>query len=612
MLDGLRGLALAAVLLYHVAPDTFPGGFLGVEVFFVLSAYLLTSLLLDERRRTGAISRWAFGVRRFRRLAPGLLAFLVGLVLVVPIVAGEDAHRLQGDVLSSAAGLTNWHLIQDGSSYFSQIGRPSFVRHVWSLAVEIQFYVLCPFLVVWLTRRKVTTRVWVLGAGVAASSLALGLLYASPDPSRGYFGTDARIGAMVSGVLLAVVLDRWPAAGRRRSDRIALLGLAGLAVAVLTVDQRARLLYPLGFLATQAAAAAAIVAGHSAGRVRTLLERRQLRWLGVRSYGIYLWHWPLVVILRPGIDVSWARWQAAVVSITGACLLGALSYRWIERPLMKRRSRADQERMPEPVVRPRRWPARVAVLGAAACIAALTVRLPTTDPIAASLRAGEKLLAEQAQPVSASAAAPADGEVSPGGFLLVGTPPPVDPPPTAAPAPAAAAVPPPTPAPPPLTVTALGDSVMLGAAPALHARLGPPGYIDAQQNRSFGASVALTRQLREQGRLGQVVVIHLGNNGPVHDNEVDALMAQLVDVPRVLFVTVRVNRQWQGQSNAALAAGDARYPKITLVDWLTYSEGHRDWFQSDGTHLKGPGSAAYADLVAANLVAPPPRNTGVR
>src|SRR4051812_17493413 len=205
-LDGLRGLALVAVLAYHTAPDLFPGGFLGVDIFFVLSGFLLTTLLLGEFAKAGAIDRLAYAVRRVRRIAPALLMLLTALVVFVPILAPGAPHRLPGDIVSSVLGVTNWHLIRDGSSYFAQAGRPSFVRHLWSIAIEIQFYVLCPFLVGWLARRRPKVAIGALVAGIAASATLMGLLYSWPDPSRAYFGTDTRIHALLMGCLVAVVL----------------------------------------------------------------------------------------------------------------------------------------------------------------------------------------------------------------------------------------------------------------------------------------------------------------------------------------------------------------------------------------------------------------------
>ena len=204
-LDGLRGLALVAVLAYHAVPGLAPGGYLGVDIFFVLSGFLLTTLLLGEHEFTGAIDRMAYAVRRVRRIAPALLVLLAALVVIVPIAAPADAHRLPGDIVSSLLGL-----IGDGSSYFAQVGRPSFVRHLWSIAVEIQFYVLCPFLVGWLARRRPKVAAWSLVAGIAASATLMGVLFNPADPSRAYYGTDTRIHALLIGCLVAVLVPHLP------------------------------------------------------------------------------------------------------------------------------------------------------------------------------------------------------------------------------------------------------------------------------------------------------------------------------------------------------------------------------------------------------------------
>ena len=257
-IDGLRGLALVAVLLYHAAPGTVRGGFLGVESFFVLSGYLLTALLLDEHRRTGRIDRVGYAQRRLRRIYPGLIVLLAALVVVVPLADYADSHRLPLDVLSSLFGLTNWRLIADGTSYFAHLGNPSYVRHLWSIAIELQFYVLCPFLVGWIARRRPATAIRVLVAGIATSASLMAVLYRSPDPSRAYFGTDTRMGALLAGCLVAVLLSRrGDAIGPRFRTTASQLGgpaaLAVLLALVVWADETARLLYPAGFLLTQAA-----------------------------------------------------------------------------------------------------------------------------------------------------------------------------------------------------------------------------------------------------------------------------------------------------------------------------------------------------------------------
>lgn len=580
-LDGLRATALAAVLLYHSMPGAVPGGFLGVEVFFVLSGYLLTSLLLAEHRRTGTIDRRRYYGRRARRLAPALLALLATLVVIAPFLARDDAHRLAGDVYASLGGVTNWHLIQDHSSYFAALGRPPLVRHLWSLAVELQFYAVCPLLCGWLARRRPRRATLALVLGIAGSAAMMAVRFSAGDPSRAYYGTDTRIGALLSGALLAVVLARRTRIRDSRRLDAGAASVASLALVALFVvgDQTARWMYPAGFLAAQLATAALIAVVLRPGPWGRALAAPRLRWLGERSYGIYLWHWPLVAVLRPRIDVSWPPVVAAVVTIALAVALGHASYELLERPFLRRAPR------PPRLVAALQWSlASIAAVG----LAALVVQLPSSDPIVSSLRTGQRVVSLQTEVTTPIAVPTTTTTVAP----LV-----------AAPAPPPAAVPAPPPGPPPGTVTvgAVGDSVMLGAAPQLQARFGATGFIDAKVGRQFSQGVDVVRQLREQGRLGEVAVVHLGTNGPPRDRDLDAMMKELAAVPHVLLVTVRMPRDWEAATNATLHAAAERHPTIQLVDWHGYSNGHPDWFASDGVHVNARGAQAYADLIGGAL-----------
>ncbi|HEV3351847.1 MAG TPA: acyltransferase family protein [Acidimicrobiales bacterium] len=595
-IDGLRGLALVAVLLYHVAPGTVRGGFLGVESFFVLSGYLLTALLLDEHRRTGTIDRLAYGTRRVRRIYPGMIALLVALVVFVPLLDYADSHRLPLDVLASLFGVINWRLIADGASYFAHLGNPSYVRHLWSIAIELQFYLLCPFIVGWLAGRRLKVAAGALVAGIAASATLMALLYQSPDPSRAYYGTDTRIGALLAGCLVAVLLSRGgDAIGPRFRTTASQIG-APVALAVLLAlfiwaNETSRLLYPAGFLLTQAATGTIIAVALRPGWLTEGLAHRLPRWLGRRSYGIYLWHWPLVVL-----TLHWSsRVTAGVVTITSAVILGALSYGLIEKRFMH----APQRRVRVSLVA--RRARTVAVLSTVAVAVVLLARVPATDPIAHSLQVGQRALANQ---VSAPAA----------GSVTVPTVTPTLPTGAAAPATtaAAAARPPPTTpptTPPPIPVIAIGDSVMVGAAPALQARLGSSGYIDAHIGRQFDDGVHVAQSFRDGGRLGRAVVVHLGDNGAITPQEVDALIGDLAGVPNVLLVNVRVTKPWQDEVNQTLADAVARHPGVKLVDWFNYSAPHGDWFAGDRTHLNETGSAAFADFIVGAIPPPPPPPT---
>ena len=289
------------------------------------------------------------------------------------------------------------------------------------------------------------------------------------------------------------------------------------------------------------------------------------------------------------LTLSWSsRLAAGALTITSAVILGALSYGLVEKRFMHVPRR--RVRVPLGARRAR----TVAVLAAVGIAAVLLARVPAADPIAHSLQVGQQAIAHQ---VSADAAA----TVSPTSVtptLPTGV---ADAPTTVAPAP-----PPPPTTPPTIPVIAIGDSVMVGAAPALQARLGLGGFIDAHIGRQYEEGVHVAEFYRVRGRLGRAVVVHLGDNGAITPGQVDALVAQLTGVPNVLFVNVRVTKPWQDEVNQTLADAVARHPGVKLVDWFNASAPHAEWFASDHTHLNDTGAAAFADLIVNSIPPPPP------
>lgn len=342
-LDGLRGLAVVGVLLFH--DDRLRGGYLGVDLFFVLSGYLITSLLLAEWASTGRIDLKTFWIRRARRLFPALLALLAGVsIYSVVFAAPSELARIRGDAIATLAYVANWHTIAAGKSYWDLFTAPSPLEHTWSLAIEEQFYVIWPLLV-WATLRLTrgsTRALLVLSATLAAASCAaMGLLYSPEAASRVYQGTDTRGGAILMGAALACVIAARGTLQSTRAiralDAAGAASLAGLAGAWLWLDGQSDFLYRGGFWLTEAAVLGLIVCAAHGSRswIARLLAIRPLAWIGLISYGVYLWHWPLYQILtqeRTGLG------GLALTALRLAATFGVsvVSYFVLEQPIRKR------------------------------------------------------------------------------------------------------------------------------------------------------------------------------------------------------------------------------------------------------------------------------------
>lgn len=342
-LDGLRALAVLAVIAYHLHLDWTPGGLLGVGVFFVLSGYLITDILIAEWKRSGRLHLGDFLLRRARRLLP---AMLVMMAAVVGWLAIKDPSRLlsmKEEIGSALLYVSNWWLIFHEVSYFESFGPPSPLGHFWSLAVEEQFYLIWPLVLV-LGLSLLRKRGKLLGltlAGAAASALAMGLLYEpGADPSRVYYGTDTRVFGLLIGAALAMV---WPS--RKLSHNVSagvrlaldLVGGAGLLVVIsmiFHINEYDEFLYQGGLVVLSLATAVVVaVLAHPASLLGKLMGAKPLRWFGVRSYGIYLWHYPVIVLTSPEVNTGGVNVPLAFVQVTASVLLAALSWRFIEEPI---------------------------------------------------------------------------------------------------------------------------------------------------------------------------------------------------------------------------------------------------------------------------------------
>lgn len=339
-LDGIRALAVLAVLAYH-AGFRVPGGYLGVETFFVLSGFLITLLLRAEHARTGTIRIGVFWARRVRRLLPALLAVLGTTVVLVAIWLPTELATVRADALAALLYVINWKFILAQQAYFDATARPPLLQHLWSLAIEEQFYLVWPVVcaVAFRLRRRAIVVVGITGAALASTLLLSVLATQGGDPSRAYYGTDTRMGGLLWGALLAVV---WGTASRRIArpgairalDAAGLAALAGVLGMYLWLHAQHPLLYRGGLLLVDALTIVVIAAtSHPATQVvPALLGWRPLRWIGERSYGLYLWHWPILLLGAPLVPPG-SGWAGTVGLLVVTVLVAALSYRYLEHPI---------------------------------------------------------------------------------------------------------------------------------------------------------------------------------------------------------------------------------------------------------------------------------------
>jgi peptidoglycan/LPS O-acetylase OafA/YrhL len=582
-LDGLRALAVAGVFLYHARPQAdgnpyLPGGFLCVDLFFVLSGYLITSLLLVEWEARNRIDLRRFWMRRARRLLPALVVVVLAALVLAAIFARTDLGRTRGDAVSSLLYYTNWHLIIANHSYFTLMGRPSLLQHLWSLAVEEQFYVIWPLLLVpglvLIGRKRLP---FLVVAGIAGSAILMWLLYnPGGDPSRVYYGTDTRAFLLLMGILLALV---WPLVERLRRALpvLELFGVAALVGTVLLFLQMRDFdptLYRGGDLAAAFCFAVLIAAvAHPQTGIGQALGVAPLRWIGERSYGIYLWHWPVVALMRPGVDISWTGPGVVVVQAAIVLAAATLSYRLIEQPI---RTRTLQRRLAQ---YSRRLRLEVVGAGAMCLIAAFAVLFVTPAAL---------------NPVTSYVSPPkAKATTKPSHTQTTPRRPVVSKHPTGHKQKKLAPI--------PAHILALGDSVMLGCKRQLRESLHHRVRIDATVGRQIEDTISELQRLRRHHKLPKTIVIQVGNNGPLYYRDLVRLHHALHGIPTVVVVNVRNATSWENESNHALAGWLHDWPTARLADWYAKSTNK---MLSDGTHPWPYACWNYARVITNTLRQP--------
>ena len=567
-IDGLRALAVFAVVLYHLGISWIPGGFLGVDLFFVISGYVITRLILDSIESANGLDIKKFYAARIRRLFPGLLALLIVTSVLIALFAPDAIRRFLQDVPYVLSGTNNWHLVALQQDYFQAIGRPPLLQHTWSLAVEFQFYLIWPIILFFIWRKfgkRVVRRAALLIATFSGTALFMFSLQADNATagriSHIYFGTDTHSLGLFLGSALAVSWiprNLTPNISQRAQDfvdGIGVFGFIGLLCIFLFIDQENATLYQIAFpLAALFGCATLVSIVHPASRFSPILSNRVFLWIGQRSYGIYLWHWVVFQVTRPGADLTGNLPALNIARVLIVLALADISLRAIEIPIrngvvqnwfrgMKYRTKIMQKRQ-------RIFVASVTAFMVVISGSSVALAWQRDQSIIVEIKP-ELELPDNVMGVSKSG----------------------------------------------LWVT--GDSVILGIRSKL-----------AMQEEIALINARVGRQIQElikeveadKPRAGESkVVLNVGNNNSVSREDMVKLMELLKDQPKVVVVNTSVPRTWRDGNNKIISEVVSRYPNAVLVDWASIAENHPEFFAPDGVHLIEAGSDVYVASILEAL-----------
>jgi peptidoglycan/LPS O-acetylase OafA/YrhL len=618
----VRALAVLAVVGFHAGASELSGGFLGVDVFFVLSGFLITDLLVTQYDRLGHLDLKDFWSRRARRLLPALALMLVVVTAAATVIEPDQGASLRLALLAAVTYTSNWYQILHHVSYFASLGlftAPPPLDHLWSLAIEEQFYLIWP-LIVWVLilrlngRRARVTATLILAA---LSAVAMALEYSPGDPSLVYYGTDTHASALLIGAALALAFPlatvaSLPATQVRRLDTAGVVGLVLLAWAAGHFSGNDRAVYPAGLILAAVGAAGLVAAAAGTGVIAAMTGLPPLRWVGIRSYGIYLWHWPVIAlagaIAGPGPTSAWLWLLEAAVTIG----LAYASWRFVETPILRDGFLTTCSRwrtLVDEGLRPVSAHRRVApmVVAAAALIAVAAAGYGVARPPGSAAPSG--LLRQVAEGQRISAASQASAQATPTASQPTSLPP-VIAGPSASPsassssAPASACQTAAT-RPPKVSgrqVTAVGDSVMVASAVALDAAL-PGIYIDAQVGRAMVNGLALVQSLAENRELRRYVVVGLGTNGPVSAAQIRQLRRLIGPNRDLVLVNTFGPMSWESSVNRVLDAAARHTARVSLADWHAAIAGHTSLLWPDRIHPQPSGAKVYARIVVAAIEA---------
>lgn len=570
-IDGLRAISVIAVLLYHLTLPWWPGGFLGVDLFFVISGYVITRLILDSIERSSALDLRRFYRSRIRRLFPALIFMVVTTTLFIGVWAPETVKRFVSDLPFLFTGLMNWALVAREQDYFSTIGRPPLLQHTWSLAVEIQFYLLWPLILLFVLRFFGKKRIPAFALFFALASGTLLFLYSvkidaesSSSVSHVYFGSDTHSIGLFLGSALAV---RWiprnfsaeiAKGAKNFIDGFGIAALIGLLALFFFVDPNDPTLYRIAFPLTAIFGCMFLMSVvHPASRLANQITRAPMMWIGERSYGIYLWHWVVFQVTRPSVDLVGEDWALYSLRILIVFALADISYRWIEVPVrngaielwikgLKYRTSVVRARQKSLVAI-----AVVALFAATTTVSINAIERTNVATDAAEVSVDEKSVGSDFDPV----ASPNEKT----GLWIA------------------------------------GDSVILGIRSLLEG-YEPVDLINARVGRQLPELIDVVR-VDVKSVPGSIAIVNLGNNGAIREEQVRELFELLKDQPNFIVVNAAVPRGWREANNEIIASVIDEYPNGRLVDWDRISTDRPEYFAPDGVHLVPTGANVYVSSI---------------
>ena len=576
-IDGLRAVAVLAVIFYHLGFAWIPGGFLGVDLFFVISGYVITRLLLDSIQRSGGLDLRGFYLARIRRLLPALLFMIVSTALFVGVWAPEAIKRFLSDLPYVLTGTMNWALVNRHQDYFESIGRPPLLQHTWSLAVETQFYLVWPLILLLVLKRF--GRAMIPKAALAIAAISGGFLLAlsfrldagsTAGVSHVYFGTDTHSIGLFLGAALAV---SWVPQNLRTNisqraqdfiDAIGVIGLLGILACFLFINESDATMYRIAFPLAGIFGCAIITSlVHPASRFAPVLATKPILWIGERSYAIYLWHWIIFQVTRPSVDLAGQTWALYALRLLIVFALADISLRWVELPFrngtvelwfrgMKYRTKQVRIRQKTSVL--------IAILAVTAATSLVSANALTYN-------------AREAERLKATVLDEARIEKSPKSRDEVAT-----------------------------KLWVAGDSVILGIRYALNQKV-PIGLINARVGRQVAELIATLQ--RDKAQMNNApIVINLGNNGALTTAEIAAVFREIKDQSQIVIVNTAVPRPWRDKNNELIEEYAKNFPQVTVVNWKEISEGHPEYFAPDGVHLVPAGVDIYVSAIMVALRKP--------